>query len=302
MDYVRLVKGYMEDETLRHALNELTEQTFGFHFESWVTNGYFEGDYIPYSFEKDGKIVSNVSVNRMHFVQNGEKRFYIQLGTVMTAADCRKQGLARKLMECVINEYEGACDGIYLFGNLNARGFYRKLGFEERLQYRYTLKEEVRHDLQSRNSVTVRRGGFARLDPQDAKSKKTYGEAVRNSVIYGAFDQENKYGLQMFYTSNLENVFYSENLDCFAVMEQEGDLLELQSVISPKDITLENIIREIDLGYQVLRLGFTPQKDEAELFDAAVFDGGDDYRLFCRGRRLESIERDKLYFPTFSHA
>ena len=34
--------------------------------------GYFEGDYIPYSLEEDGKILSNVSVNLMHFVQNGE--------------------------------------------------------------------------------------------------------------------------------------------------------------------------------------------------------------------------------------
>lgn len=53
----------------------------------------------------------------MHFVQNGEKRNYIQIGTVMTDADHRKQGLARKLMEHVIETYEGKCDGIYLFAN-----------------------------------------------------------------------------------------------------------------------------------------------------------------------------------------
>ncbi|MCI7791363.1 MAG: hypothetical protein MR531_11425 [Lachnospiraceae bacterium] len=57
---------------MRHELNELTQAAFGFDFESWVTKGYFEGDYIPYSLEEDGKILSNVSVNLMHFVQNGE--------------------------------------------------------------------------------------------------------------------------------------------------------------------------------------------------------------------------------------
>ena len=34
-------------------------------FESWVTGGYFEGDYIPYSFIKEGKIVFNVSANQV---------------------------------------------------------------------------------------------------------------------------------------------------------------------------------------------------------------------------------------------
>ena len=34
-------------------------------FESWVTGGYFEGDYIPYSFIEDGKIVFNVSANQV---------------------------------------------------------------------------------------------------------------------------------------------------------------------------------------------------------------------------------------------
>ena len=72
---MRLVKDYMNNDNMRHALNELTEKTFGFNFESWVTNGYFEGDYI-------------------------------QIGTVMTAKEHRNQGLARKLMENVIEEYD----------------------------------------------------------------------------------------------------------------------------------------------------------------------------------------------------
>lgn len=302
MNQMRLVKDYMNNDTLRHALNELTEATFGFNFESWVANGYFEGDYIPYSFEEDGEIISNVSVNRMHFMQNGEMRYYIQLGTVMTAADRRNQGLARKLMEYVLETYEGKCDGIYLFGNLNALDFYRKLGFEERIQNRYRLKDDVRLDIQRRNAMEVHRDEFIKQNPADEKAKRAYCEAVRKSVPNSAFEQENKYGLQMFYTSNLDNVYYSKNLDCFVVMEQDGDTLELQSIISPKYISLEKIIGEINVDYKELLIGFTPRKNEADLFESTAYDGGDDYRLFCRGSSLESIEKEKLYFPTFSHA
>ena len=299
---MRLVKDYMNNTILRHALNELTEATFGFNFESWVTNGYFEGDYIPYSFEEKGKILSNVSVNLMHFVQNGEKRNYIQLGTVMTASEYRKQGLAGKLMKQVIETYEGQCDGIYLFGDLSALDFYRKMGFTERMQYRYTLREDVRIDLQRRLSMDVYRNGFVKLEPSDAKAKKAYCEAVRNSVANGAFEQENKYGLQMFYTADLGNVYYAKELDCFVVMEQEGGTIQIHSVISPQSISLEKLIGQICFPYQELKLGFTPRQEDQDLFEAALFDGGEDYRLFCRGNRFESIEQEKLYFPTFSHA
>ena len=106
----------------------------------------------------------------------------------------------------------------------------------------------------------------------------------------------------MFYTSNLKNVYYAEELNCFVVMEQDGDTLELQSVISPETVSLEKVISEIHFDYKKLLLGFTPRKEDADLFDAAVFDGGDDYRLFFRGSRLKSIEQERLYFPTMSHA
>ena len=299
---MRLVKDYMNDAILRHELNELTEATFGFNFESWVVNGYFEGDYIPYSFEENGKIISNVSANQMHFIQNGEKRYYIQIGTVMTASDRRNQGLARKLMEHVMEAYNGKCDGIYLFGDLSASDFYRKMGFEEGAQCRYTLKEDVRLSVQKKNLEKEQGKGFVKVDTSDAKAKKAYMEAVRNSVANGAFEQENKYGLQMFYTSDLENVYYSKELECFAVIEWDDEKIELQSVISTECVSLEKVICEIPPKYKELRLGFTPRQEERDLFDNNFYVGGDDYRLFYRGRNLESIEQEKLYFPALSHA
>lgn len=75
---MELVSDYMRDDTLRHALNDLTRKTFGFDFEDWVTGGYFEGDYIPYSFIENGKIISNVSANRMTFIQQIWKMYIMQ--------------------------------------------------------------------------------------------------------------------------------------------------------------------------------------------------------------------------------
>lgn len=296
---MRMIKDYMNNDALRHELNALTEATFGFNFEGWVTNGYFEGDYIPYSFEEDGKIISNVSANIMQFKQNGRNRNYIQIGTVMTDIGHRKKGLARKLMEHVIDEYKEKCDGFYLFGDLSALDFYRKMGFTEKKQYIYTLKEDIIPKLKGRFAES---DGFKVLEADDAEARESYIESVRNSVPNSAFEQMNKYGLQMFHTFKSKNIYYSKKLDCFTVMKKKGEAIEIYSVISQKRVPLENIIGEINMEYTGLKLGFTPRREEAHLFECTPFDGGDDYRLFCLGEQLDSIEKEKLYFPAFSHA
>ena len=73
---MELISNYMTDDSSRSMLNELTRKTFGFDFEGWVKDGYFEGDYLPYSFVEDGRLISNVSANKMHFLQRGIEKNY----------------------------------------------------------------------------------------------------------------------------------------------------------------------------------------------------------------------------------
>lgn len=288
---MELIYNYMKNDGYRHKLNDLTKKTFGFSFESWVVNGYFEGDYIPYSYLEDGKIICNVSANRMAFQQNGVERHYIQIGTVMTDEAYRRQGLAGKLLRYVVEQYEGKCDGIYLFGDLSAVGFYEKAGFRQANEYRYWLKEAL--------LPTEREMGFV---PLQESRRAQYLTTVRHSAVYSALEQENKFGLQMFYTASLENVYYHPQLACFAVLEKEGDTLILQSVICKEKLPLQTIIDQLGSGHDRLMLGFAPLAEDRALFEAELYDGGEDYRLFYRGAQLESIEKEKLYFPQLSHA
>lgn len=290
---MELIYDYMKNDDLRHKLNALTQKTFGFDFESWVMNGYFEGDYIPYSFVDDEKVVSNVSANRMCFMQNGSRKEFIQIGTVMTDEAYRNRGLAGKLMEYVLEQYEGRQDGIYLFGDLGALGFYRKAGFAEGLQYQYRLKEDL---------LQPREGKEPPFLPVNQSYKHRYMEAVRQSAVNSALEQLNKFGLQMFYTADLSNVYYAADLDCFAVMETEGDTMVLQSIICTKRLPMREILARMKGEYRHLLLGFTPWEEDACLFEGEAFDGGEDYRLFYRGKALESMEKEKLFFPLLSHA
>lgn len=288
---MELIYDYMNNDEYRHKLNALTKKTFGFDFEDWVTGGYFEGDYIPYSYLENGNIICNVSANRMEMLQNGVLKHYIQLGTVMTDEAYRRQGLAGKLLRYVVEQYEGNCDGIYLFGDLSALGFYEKAGFRQMNEYRYRLKSGI--------DLPRRERGFV---PLKTAQRAAYLAAVRESTAYSALEQENKYGLQLFYTASLENVWYHPGLDCFAVLEKEENSLTLQSVICRKKLPLQTVMAQLGSGYDQLLLGFAPLAEDATLFTAEMYDGGDDYRLFYRGAQLQDIEKEKLYFPQLSHA
>ena len=283
----------MLDDNLRHKLNDLTQKTFGFDFEAWVTNGYFEGDYIPFSYMDNDKIISNASANIMNFNQNGVVKNYIQIGTVMTDEAHRKQGLARKLIEHILKEYQDKCDGVYLYGDLDALDFYHKVGFSEGLQYRYTLKNKVE---------SANKESFVKVSQDDAELKAKYMDTIRNGVANSSFDQINRFGLCMFYTGNMDNVYYSADLDCFAVMEKWEDTLILQNIFSINQIAMEDVLSHINEEYKELRLGFTPHKEDMKLLEATVFDGEEDYRLFYIGDELKNIEEERLYFPQLSHA
>ena len=290
---MELISDYMTDDRCREMLNELTRKTFGFDFDGWVKGGYFEGDYIPYSLAEDGRILSNVSANRMQFLQNGIEKNYIQIGTVMTDESYRKKGLARKLMEHVIAEYESDCDGIYLFGDLSAYDFYAKMGFRIVNQYRYFVKEEYCKEKSGDR--------FKNISDMGDDMKKRYLERVRKSFYMSSFEQINKYGLQLFYTAGLDTVFYAEDIDCFAVLDEE-DCTVLQSVLPGAKLDLIEVIRRIDHEGDKIRLGFTPLEKDRYITSSELYDGAEDYRLFYRGEELGSIEKDKLYFPDLSHA
>lgn len=292
---MELIYDYMKDDMLRRKLNVLTQKTFGFDFENWVTEGYFEGDYIPYSFIENGKILSNVSVNKMKFNQNGVEKNYIQIGTVMTDECCRKRGLAKRLMKHVMGKYESACDGVYLFANLSALDFYRKIGFIEGVQYQYSLKRDCLGGIKIESP-------FIKANQNDEQIRFKYMDAVRNSAVNAALDQMNKYGLQMFYTADLRNVYYTADRTCFAVMQKFDETLVLESVISKEHISMKDVITHIDEKYNCLKLGFSPCAEDCMMFETTVCHGGDDDRLFYRGKELERIEQEMLFFPQLSHA
>lgn len=231
----------------------------------------------------------------MTFLQNGVERNYIQIGTVMTDEAYRRQGLARKLIEHVVKQYKDSCDGFYLFANLDALDFYDKCGFSRETEYQYKVKEEFCRNMSKGE-------WFVPVNTADVQMKQKYMDMIRHSAANSSMEQINKFGLQMFYTADMENVYYAKDMDCFIVAETEGDTLFLQSIICENQVALSDVLQRVRGEYHKRQLGFTPALKDMDICVVEQYDGADDYRLFYLGKELKSIEKEKLYFPKLSHA
>lgn len=136
----------------------------------------------------------------------------------------------------------------------------------------------------------------------DVDELLSYANAVMESTNNSSLEHLNKFGLQMFYTADMENVYYARDMDCFIVAEMEENTLLLQSVICENHVTLLEVLQRVRGEYHKCQLGFVPALKDMDMCMAEKYDGADDYRLFYLGEQLKSIENEKLYFPGLSHA
>lgn len=287
---LKLVKAYQDNDKLRLSFNELAWKTFGLDFEDWYQNGFWGEAYIPYSISDGGKIVANVSVNRMDFSVNGERKQLIQLGTVMTEEAYRNRGLIRRLLEEIEADFGEKSDGCYLFANDSVLAFYPKFGFHQAAEYRY------RKAVQLSGERTIRQ-----VPMKEKKDWEKLAKVFLDSRAASAFDMRKNTGLLMFYVTKFmqENVYYSEKQDAYVIAEMEEGELLLHQVLAEHEVKTDELFAEFGKEVKTVRLGFTPLEKEG-YEEEEVHE--DDTTLFVKGKVLEGILEEKVMFPTLSHA
>lgn len=283
----QIEKNVKENVSLRAGFNSLAEKTFGLNFEGWYQNGFWRDKYIPYSMVKDGRVVANVSVNIMDMRLRGEKKHYLQLGTVMTEESCRRQGLIRRLMEEIAADYAGKTDGVFLFANDSVLDFYPKFGFRQAKEFQYMRENDA--------GSAVR---FEKISMREKTNWKRVEAAIVNNRFQGGLDMMDNSDLAMFYLTQFmtEAVYYDAESDTYAVAESEGDHLLLHAVYGKGQIALDEVISAFGGGIKRVALGFTPL-DTAGWQCAEVKE--EDTTLFVKG---VDFAGNKVMFPTLAHA
>lgn len=247
---IRLKRQVRYDDALRKSFMDLALRTFGISFSSWYDQGFWTDSYIPYVFEEDGRVVANVSANRIHTVLDGAPRLYIQLGTVMTDPQYRRRGLSGALIQEVLQEWRDRCNGFYLYANQTVLDFYPRFGFERAIEAQYALP------------LTIDGGEYVRLDMEQARSRQLLLQRYQKSNPYSRLPMLDNWGLLMFYCGGpLKNcVYYSAARDAVCIAAQEQDKIICYDLFCNPGPSMEEQLRALPFpgNYRVI-LGFTPK-------------------------------------------
>ncbi len=293
-------KIYKDDIALLDSFNELTRNTFGFDFTGWHEGGHFSDMYVPHVLLDREKIVSNVSVNRMQFDMGGVIKNYIQIGTVMTDQEYRGQGLNRKIMESILQEYAGKADGIYLFGNDSVLEYYPKFGFVPCEEYEYYFTYE--------NQSDVIPYVMEKVDMADeAQAKRVYA-VMENYLAKPDVPNENdamymseNLGLYHFWLDSeyRDNIYYLPECGVYVVGAVDNEKLYLYQIIGKEKVDVKRIAKAFGDGFSEVVLGYTPvHKDGLSV----RIHKEEDCTLFIIGEDLRCVSENKMMFPILSHA
>lgn len=240
MERYKLVSGYRNDESLKDSFNALAIKTFGLDFRGWYNRGYWDDNYIAYSFVHEGKIVANASVFKMSVIINGVVYNGIQIGTVMTDEAYRNQGLSKQLMEQIMQEYESTCDFMYLFANNTVLDFYPRFGFTRMNESEFYL-EAAKSSIQINEDTKLKK--LTIEDDLALLEKYAQNRSVNSQILDVA---DNKSLLMFYFTLVFRNhIFYLEELETVVLMAEEEGTLHIYDIISLKMVDPKDVLSSI---------------------------------------------------------
>jgi predicted N-acetyltransferase YhbS len=274
----------IDNEQIRISFNELAKKTFGLNFETWGKS------YIPHVLLDNKHVVANVSINIIDTIWENQKKSYIQLGTVMTDIEYRNKGLARFLINKILEEWKDKCDAIYLFANDSVLDFYPKFGFVKAIEYR------------SEMPICKTQGVVKKLDMSLLQDRELLLSKYAQSNPFSALPMIDNVDLLMFHCSQFmnNNVCYIEKCDAIVIAECEDDSLLCFDIFCSNDKDMSDIlsIMATERTKKVV-FGFTPK--QAYNYKISQLNEKNT-ALFVLSSKENVFAYNQLMFPLLSHA
>lgn len=285
----RFETAFQHCDAMRQSFNRLSQLCFeGLSLERWYQNGCWTDNSVPYTLFDGEQAVSNVFAHRMDFLLNGMPKCFVQLGTVMTHPDYRKQGLLRFLMERVLECWKDRCDGLFLYANETVLDFYPKFGFTQFPEW------------EAQKPIVPKKGRVRKLDlacPDDRAVllEKSQLPNPFSSLALTGSNTTIQFHCDYFLS---DNVYYLEDFDAVAVAEQQADTLFCYDIFGENGPLEEMLAILAAPGTTSLRLGFSPKDTDGFAWIPVL--KGDTPFILSRDEKGIFGGR-KLRFPLLSH-
>lgn len=234
MTTYQFIKDYKNNDHYRLSFNNLAKKTFGIDFENWYQQGFWNDHYICYSYLKDEEVVSNVSLSTMELIIDGKKQKAIQIGTVMTDPEHRRQGLAYQLMQRVLKDYDSDYELYFLAADEDAISLYEKCGFKIRDENQYIV------DLTGYSKLEK---PLEHMDVPGKELLEIKKQSRPISNVLSATDAEHV--LMFYYTLGFSSFIYHPQSDIYTIFEIKGNQLHLYDILSPRKVNLKDLIEQI---------------------------------------------------------
>lgn len=239
------------DRVYQEKLNALLQEIF-FDFQFWYDLDLWDQNYESYSIMVGDEIVSNICVYKAKVLFRGQPYTALSVGAVATREDYRGKGLARKLMEHIIEKYPDT--PMYLCANDGVLGFYPRFGFK-----RVYEKQPVVH-CRVNNSVSP-----LKLTHSDPK----VWHYVYNRINFSKeLDCLNTACINIFhiYQGYLNNSLYEiPELETMVIADQEGPVLSIRGVFSLRPINFAQLLPHLPFsGVENIEFGFMPYWPDLE--------------------------------------
>ncbi len=221
---IQLITQYWDNPEAREAFKAFIQDIHGLDFSEWEARGYWDDAYAPFSYFKDGRVISSVCIYLLDAIVAGRQTKLAQISGVGTHKNWRRKGLSRKLTELGLQWAEGRHQGVFLFADEEAIPFYHKCGFlsiKDGLEFTHADPVPKKQDIVS-------------LDPSDQKDlDKIYTYAKNKTPISDKFSVSSA-KLLMFHAlytmrSNLYEIPALESLVFFA---RKGDIVNVYDIVS----------------------------------------------------------------------
>ncbi|MBN1552132.1 GNAT family N-acetyltransferase [bacterium] len=254
---LELRKAYWDDPESRSAFKNFMRNIHGLDFTDWEAAGYWDDDYMPFSYFEGDRIIASVCLYFLDVVIDGQQMRTVQISGVGTLPEWRCRGLNRRLTEAALEWAEGKHTGIFLFSDTEAIPFYSKCGFTPIDEYVEMCDAPACAGCQS----------AVKLDPaKPADRDRIFALASRRTAVSDRFGVLNPKLLMFHALYMLPNDIYAiPDLGCIVFYRRTADRLMIFDIIGERMPLLKDLYpcishqndRYLEFHFHTDKLGLT---------------------------------------------
>jgi len=284
------VKNPIKDNSYRESYFALIKKVFGLNFTPWYESGFCGDSFIPYSLFADGVAVASVGVVINNFDFNGIPKKYIQISTVATDNNYRKQGLSRWLAETVLKEWRDNCDCVYLYANDSVAKFYPKFGFVPVDEHRFHMP------------ISRKYGTYRKLDLSNKNHVHLLVEMQSKSNPFSLLAIDKGVELVMFHCITFLNnhIYYIKEYDAIVIAEHEHNDMFCYDIYGSELCNINDLLGIVAKDSTTdVTLGFTPKDTTGYTITKA---NEEDTTVFVLDGKETLLADKKITLPFLSRA